>query len=150
MIRSVSTLLLALFAVPALAAQHPGGGGTGGTQGKCADTVATQVQGSSKPAVGADVKTCGLGFVIFGFGGGVVGEECPTTEVKTPAHQECKGEKGEYTKCVPNGDVPVTARDCECGGLVIPGLRIGIPADCKCAASYPFGTVEDAKTVLCE
>ena len=50
---------------------------------------------------------------------------------------------------MPEGVVKVTARNCKCGGLIIPGLQIGIPTTCECGEAYAFGTVEDAMTVPC-
>lgn len=140
-------LTILLLTTAAHAAPQGPGGGTGGG-GRCPNQKAIQVPGASEAAQGASVSTCGIGFLFFGFGGGIVGEDCPSAIVLTPAHQTC-GEPGPETMCVPDGDMPVTAKECHCGGLVIPGLEIGIPTSCDCGPSFPFGTVEDAKTVLC-
>ncbi|MEM7309804.1 MAG: hypothetical protein AAF682_24220 [Planctomycetota bacterium] len=147
MYRWILGWLGACLVAAAAAAQE--GGDTGGTGSRCPDTKASQIPGSSGPAAGASTATCGVGLVVFGFGGGIVGEPCPSTKVWVPAHQVCLGKPSEGTRCVPDGTRSVTARDCDCGGLVIPGLEIGIPTDCQCGPPYVFGDVEDFKTELC-
>ncbi len=154
--QAIRALSLLFVSCPWVAAAAFAQGGAAGSPGgdppathECPDVKASQVDGSTEAAEGATVKTCGIGLVVFGFGGGIVGESCPSTQVKTPAHQACKGEVSEGKECLQDDDVPVTASDCQCGGLIIPGISVGIPIKCKCGDSYPFGTVEDAKTADC-
>ncbi|MBI5435073.1 MAG: hypothetical protein HZA52_19720 [Planctomycetes bacterium] len=113
----------------------------------CPDTKATQVPVEITTA-GA-THTCGLGFVVFGIGGAILGEECPESKITTPAHQTCGDEENPGTACVPEQDMVVTVRDCNCGGLVIPVIQVGIPTTCECDPPMNAGTVEDFKTVVC-
>ncbi|MCC6408557.1 MAG: hypothetical protein IT453_15450 [Planctomycetes bacterium] len=113
----------------------------------CPDKKASQVPAEIK--LSEATHTCGIGFVVFGVGGGIFGEECPETKITTPAHQTCQGEENAGTACVPEGDMAVTVRDCSCGGLVIPVIQVGIPTTCECDPPVNAGTVEDFKTVVC-
>jgi hypothetical protein len=113
----------------------------------CANTKASQVQGTTQDQ--GTVHTCGLGLVVFGVGGGIFGTDCPSTQVFTPAHQECSL-PNPGTVCEPDDDMVVTKRECHCGGLILPIFEIGIPTECVCGPDVPFGTVEDAKTSRCD
>ena len=119
-----------------------------GASNGCSDTKATQVdiaytqQGST--------ERCGLGIVIFGFGGALIGSKCSQFEVKTPAHQICEGEPAEGMNCEFETAMTVEQRECHCGGLVIPGIEVGIPTTCVCDDTWGYGgTVEDFKTTSC-
>ena len=114
---------------------------------ECPDQRASQVD--AKVSYSGSAKTCGVGLVIFGVGGGIVGEKCYPLKITTPAHQECQGEPGEGTRCVPDGELEVKAEKCHCGGLVVPILQIGVPTTCVCSDAGSAGTVEDSETVLC-
>jgi hypothetical protein len=124
-----------------------GGSGSNPPSQKCQNKMASQVQATSENL--GSPKTCGIGVVVFGVGGGIVGEECFPLVVTTPAHQECKGRSNEGTKCVPDADLIVEKAKCKCGGLVIPIFQIGVPTTCECGKPTAAGTIEDAKTVEC-
>jgi hypothetical protein len=113
----------------------------------CPDVKATQVDAELQQS--GSPKTCGIGLVIFGVGGGIVGEKCYPMQTTVPAHQECKGENNPGTYCAPDGDMPVTSKMCHCGGLVVPIVQIGVPTTCVCGDSSNSGTVEDFKTQDC-
>ncbi len=115
----------------------------------CPDTQATEVPLTVTESGGTE--RCGVGLVIFGIGGGLFGGKCPKFETKVPAHQVCEGEVGIGTRCVPEQDLPVHMRECGCGGLVVPGLEIGIPTNCLCDdwGATGAGFVEDAETAPC-
>ncbi len=135
MIARMLTLLVLLFTcLPAIA-------------GTCPDQRASQVDGKITQA--GQMKVCGIGLVIFGVGGAIVGEDCWQFELKTPAHQECLGEPLPDYYCEKQGDLPVEMRTCKCGGLVIPGIQIGIPTECVCSEWSILGHVEDFQTAYC-
>lgn len=115
---------------------------------ECPNTSASQVDVEFQAH--GELKTCGLGFVIFGIGGAILGENCPEHETRVPAHQECRGAENAGTKCSKDTDLAVETRECACGGLVIPGIRIGIPTTCSCEGWYKSGTVEDFRTERCD
>ncbi len=122
-------------------------GGTGGQEVKCPDVKASQVSTAVNDL--GDVVTCGLGIKILGIGGGLFGPSCPDKKETTPAHQECKGEKSEGNKCVPDGELSVVLEDCECSSATLFGTGILIPS-CDCTAVPTDGKVEDFKTALCD
>jgi len=138
---ALSTLALATYAL-SLSAFAPARADSG-----CADTKATQVDVEITKS--GDAHRCGIGIVVLGVGGGLFGPRCVEHETRTPAHQACMGEANKGTKCVPETTLGVETRDCHCGGLVIPGIEIGIPTTCVCSDWFASGTVEDMKTVLC-
>lgn len=136
----VSALLVGL-----IHAQRPGGSGSGGKA--CPDRQATDIPASEVHSGGT--KTCGIGFVAFGLGGGLFGEDCPKVKYLYPAHQKCQDGKLEGHKCVSDGPVPVIRQECDCGGLVIPFLDVGVPAKCVCEETDGGGNIEDFKTEKC-
>jgi hypothetical protein len=144
-------IAMAAAIVGAIAAQDPGGtggdGGTGGTGTRCPDQKAQEVP-ASKVSKGA-VKTCGIGVVAFGLGGAIFGSECPEAKITYPAHQVCAGDALEGHKCVKEQDLKVKREECDCGGLVIPWIEIGIPAKCVCEEVEGGGHVEDFQTKEC-
>lgn len=135
----VTTLALLALCAPATLAR--------GHDVDCADVKASQV--SAMVNYSGTPKTCGVGIVIFGVGGSIVGEKCYPLVTTTPAHQECMGEPNEGTRCVLEGTLEVKAKQCECGGLVVPFIKIGIPAVCACTDTTGGGTVEDFETMTC-
>jgi hypothetical protein len=97
----------------------------------------------------ADASTCGFGIVIFGFGGGLWGEDCPEFRLLYPAHQECRGATNPGTRCVPETALTVQKDRCDCYG-VLPIIESGFPLDCDCTPDAAGGgTVEDFKTEVC-
>jgi hypothetical protein len=92
--------------------------------------------------------TCGYGFRIFGLGGGIFGEKCPTFKISYPSHQECAGEANQGTLCAPDGQLAVRREDCECVEHTLLGTGILFP-DCECGAAFDFGHIEDSATRPC-
>jgi hypothetical protein len=124
-----------------------GGGEVEGTH-TCPNTKASQVDARTESL--GDVDTCGFGFVIFGVGGGIFGDDCPEFRLFYPAHQVCRGEPAAGMHCVPSGALAVQKEECECGGLVLPLIELGIPTECVCTDDPAGGgTVEDATTQAC-
>ena len=139
-IRTAAALLLVSIAARGTALAQDGGR-------TCPDEKASQVP--VEIVKGGDYERCGLGIVVFGIGGAILGSKCYEHEVRTPAHQECKGERAVDMSCVKETDLIVECRYCHCGGLIIPGLEIGLPVSCVCTEWYAFGTVEDFQTKAC-
>lgn len=94
-------------------------------------------------------RTCGVGIKILGIGGSIIGVKCPRFEVRTPAHQTCKGEPVEGMKCVPDGVLIVEVRECNCGGLMLPYIHTGLPTHCTCGDWRAAGQVETFRTASC-
>ncbi len=113
----------------------------------CPNVMASQVEAEynyhGKP------ERCGVGIEILGVGGAIFGDLCYPYQSRVPAHQECMGKKNPGTRCVKDRDLIVRTRECDCAGLVIPWIKIGIPVSCECDDWYDDGTVEDFKTVPC-
>jgi len=114
---------------------------------ECPDEKATNVDARIDPQ--GHKSTCGFGFVLFGIGGGILGEDCYRQEFLYPAHQECQGEQLAFHYCETEGNVEVRLRECHCGGAVIPFLQIGVPTDCECGDWVNAGQIEDAQTRYC-
>jgi len=138
-----SLLLIAVLLITALFSDHSAAQAGQG----CSNTKATQVP--VEVTKSGSSERCGIGLVIFGFGGAIIGSKCKQFETMTPAHQTCSDEASLGNSCVLEGTEKVQTRECSCGGLVIPGIEIGIPTSCVCGDWYPNGTVEDFKTAPC-
>lgn len=98
-------------------------------------------------------RTCGVGLVIFGFGGSIWGEKCPKVQHKIPAHQVCQIVElpiPNVFHCQKEMNVPVYTRENDCGGAVIPYLEVGIPTNCVYGEWKENGSVEDFETKHCE
>jgi hypothetical protein len=118
------------------------------TPGKaCPDEQATDVPASHLKST--EYERCGLGVKLFGVGGAILGPKCYEYEVRTPAHQKCMGDLLEDHQCVVEGEVDEEVRYCECGGLVIPGIKTGIPIACVCGDWERLGRIEDFMTQKC-
>ena len=131
---------LALMAV-LLARSSPG-------QEPCPDVRASQVDGKVQWV--GEVVRCGIGFRIFGLGGGIFGPRCPEEKHHIPAHQVCQGEPNDGTRCVPAGTLEIEKDECECSSATILGTGLLFPS-CNCAESgLSAGTVEDFATERCE
>jgi hypothetical protein len=131
-----STALLVLASVAR--AQH--------SDPTCPDVRATQVDAHTEN--GGATHRCGLGFKLFGLGGGLFGPECPERTFTYPSHQECNGDYSPGTRCVPEGDMQVTAKECHCDRATIFGTGLLLPS-CSCHETNDGGEVEDAETILC-
>ena len=94
----MASFLMTVVAWPAAAQSGGTGGGPAGSP-PCPDVKASQVDGASKPAIGASTKKCGLGIVVFGFGGAVVGEQCPSTITYTPARSAAASRAPRPSAC---------------------------------------------------
>lgn len=128
---------------------------SGATSAQAFDVGGTQCPNQKASLVPARVefsggyRRCGLGLTVFGVGGAIIGDRCYKFETLYPAHAACQGETAEGTRCVPDSVAPVLLRECECGGLILPGLNTGIPTRCTCDEWRNAGTVETSKTVAC-
>lgn len=97
-------------------------------------------------------RTCGVGLVIFGFGGSIWGEKCPKVQHKIPAHQVCQSVElpiPDVFHCKKELNVPVYTRENDCGGAVIPYIEVGIPTSCIYGEWKENGDVEDFETLHC-
>jgi hypothetical protein len=112
----------------------------------CANTKASQVDARVVP--GGSVRRCGIGIRIFGIGGGVFGPRCPEKKFTYPSHQECRGENALGSFCEPEGTLPVTVEECECGTATLLGTGLLIPI-CDCDSGGTAGHIEDARTSPC-
>ncbi|MCC7012417.1 MAG: hypothetical protein IT454_07655 [Planctomycetes bacterium] len=143
----IGWLHFSMVGCAALAVQGSSGD-LGSATPSCPDTKASQVDARVETA--GDIDTCGLGLVIFGVGGAIVGDDCPEVRLFYPSHQECLGEKGVGKRCVSGGDLTVRKEDCECGGMILPLIEIGIPTECECKIDPAGGgTIEDSGTENC-
>lgn len=113
----------------------------------CPNQKASQVRSEVKNI--GDAKTCGIGIVVFGIGGGIFGETCHPTKHTYPAHQVCNGEYGDHMRCTLEQSLDIKEEKCKCGGLVLPILQTGIPTSCVCSDNGPRGSIEDFKTEAC-
>jgi hypothetical protein len=113
----------------------------------CSHTKATQVDARVDDL--GTKRTCGAGLYVFGFGGAILGEECPVTRVFYPAHQVCNGEHADNVRCERDETIFAVKKSCSCGGLVIPFINTGIPTTCVCGDPTTGGSIEDFRTVNC-
>jgi len=117
-------------------------------QEPCPDVRASQVD--ARTYWSGDIVRCGVGFRIFGIGGGLFGPRCGDRKIHVPAHQVCNGEANPGTKCLPAGTIELSFEECHCARATVLGTGLLFPScECSPGAGNP-GTVEDFMTVPCE